>query len=251
MHRVCFQESNKIVSVILVTAERLGPLVESDRLFRIHATNYHNSDRSAEKRGPEWLGGWPHFGCFRLQRRRMKPQVRQRPLSDLYDGKQRYEESFHEYFDAKYTVDLIRAVWKKKPPFRLLDVGSASGLTLQEFEELSVEAWGVENNPYIHRRTPALLRRNLRGDVRSLPFQSSFFDFAYDTCLCYLPPRDVPRAIRELHRTVKIGIHFGGITTDMTREVIEEHDLLRGVQIYILPQKISTGQQAPDARIQI
>jgi hypothetical protein len=52
MHRVCFQESNKIVSVILVTAERLGPLVESDRLFRIHATNYHNSDRSAEKRGP-------------------------------------------------------------------------------------------------------------------------------------------------------------------------------------------------------
>jgi SAM-dependent methyltransferase len=235
MHRVCFQESNKIVSVILVTAERLGPLVESDRLFRIHATNYHNSDRSAEKRGPEWLGGWPHFG-FRLQRRRMKPQVRQRPLS--------------EYFDAKYTVDLIRAVWKKKPPYRLLDVGSASGLTLQEFEELSVEAWGVENNLYIHRRTPAaLLRRNLRGDVRSLPFQSSFFDFAYDTCLCYLPPRDVPRAIRELHRTVKIGIHFGGITTDMTREVIEEHDLLRGVQIYILPQKISTGQQAPDAKI--
>jgi hypothetical protein len=83
---------------------------------------------------------------FRLQRKRMKPKVRQRPLSDLYDGKQRYEESFHECFDAKYTVDLIRAIWKKKPPYPLLDVGSASGLTLQEFEELGVEAWGVENN---------------------------------------------------------------------------------------------------------
>jgi SAM-dependent methyltransferase len=96
---------------------------------------------------------------------------------------------------------------------------------------LSVDAWGVENNAYIHRRTPdALLRRNIRGDVRSLPFQSSFFDFAYETCLCYLPPRDVPRAIRELHRVVKIGVHFGGITSDMTKEVMEEHDLLRGVQ---------------------
>ena len=29
---------------------------------------------------------------------------------------------------------------------------------------------------------------------------------------------------------VKIGIHFGGITADMTGEVMEGHDLLRGVQ---------------------
>jgi monoamine oxidase/SAM-dependent methyltransferase len=166
-----------------------------------------------------------------LAQRRPKALGIRRDYFDLYDGKQRYEESFHEYFDAKYTVDLIRAIWKKKPPYRLLDVGSASGLTLREFDELGVEAWGVENNAYIYRRTPAaLLRRNLRGDVRSLPFESSFFDFAYETCLCYLPPRDVQRAIRELHRVVKIGVHFGGITSDMTRQVMEEHDLLRGVQ---------------------
>jgi hypothetical protein len=85
----------------------------------------------------------------------MKPKVRQRPLSDLYDGKQRYEESFHEYFDAKYMVDLIHAVWKKKPPYRLLDVGSASGLTLQEFEELSVEAWALRithTSTVVHQR---------------------------------------------------------------------------------------------------
>jgi len=29
---------------------------------------------------------------------------------------------------------------------------------------------------------------------------------------------------------VKVGVYFGGITSDMTKEVIEEHDLLYGVQ---------------------
>jgi hypothetical protein len=52
MHRVCFQESNKIVCVILVTAERLGPFVESDRLFRIHATIITTLTARPEKRGP-------------------------------------------------------------------------------------------------------------------------------------------------------------------------------------------------------
>ena len=113
----------------------------------------------------------------------------------------------------------------------MLDVGSASGLTLKEFQKLGVEAWGVEKSAHIHRRTPtALRRRNVLGDVRSLPFESDFFDFAYETCLCYLPPRDVEQAIRELHRVVKVGVYFGGITSDMTREVIEEHDLLYEVQ---------------------
>jgi SAM-dependent methyltransferase len=154
-----------------------------------------------------------------------------REYFDLYAANQSYEKSFHDYFDAKYTVDLIRAVWKKKPPYRLLDVGSASGLTLTEFQKLGVDAWGVEKNAYIHRRTPdALRKRNLLGDVRSLPFESQSFDFAYETCLCYLPRKDVEQAIRELHRVVKVGVHFGDITADMTREVIEEHDLLYGVQ---------------------
>ena len=64
--------------------------------------------------------------------------------------------------------------------------------------------------------------------MRSLPFESDFFDFAYETCLCYVLPRDVEQAICELHRVVKVGVYFGGITSDMTREVIEEHDLLDG-----------------------
>lgn len=152
---------------------------------------------------------------------------------DFYDGESIYEESFEEYFDAKYTADLIKIVWGAQPPYRLLDSGSANGLTLEAFAALGIDAWGVENSEHIYNRTkPEWKHRNFLGDVRSLPFEDDFFDFVYDTCLCYLPPSDVEKAIRELSRVVKVGVFWGGITTDMTPEVIEKHDLFYGVQTF-------------------
>src|SRR5262249_1246407 len=69
---------------------------------------------------------------------------------DLYDGERSYEESFEEYFCEYYTTDLIKTIWGWSPPYKLLDCGSASGLTLERFANLGVEAWGVENSEYIH-----------------------------------------------------------------------------------------------------
>jgi hypothetical protein len=148
---------------------------------------------------------------------------------DYYDGQRAYEESFKEYFCEHYVADLIRAIWGWSPPYTLLDCGSASGLTLAAFDGIGVEAWGVENQEYIHARTPARWkRRNRLGDVRDLPFPDNSFDFVYDTCLCYLPEEDIDRAIRELYRVCRVGIYFGGIAADMTREVIEGTTCSRG-----------------------
>jgi SAM-dependent methyltransferase len=150
---------------------------------------------------------------------------------DFYDGDRCYADSYEEYFDAQYTADLIEIVWGAAPPYRLLDSGSASGQTLADFAEIGIEAWGIENSVHIHRQTsPRWKHRNLLGDVRRLPFEDGQFDFVYDTCLCYLPENDVDQAIRELHRVTKRGVFFGSITTDMTREVIEKHDLFYGVK---------------------
>src|SRR5262249_41756949 len=150
---------------------------------------------------------------------------------DYYDGERTYEESFREYFCEHYAVDLIRTVWGWSPPYCLLDCGSASGLTLEAFARVGVEAWGVENDELIHARTPATWKKcNLLGDVRNLPFPDNAFDFVYDTCLCYVPEEDLDQAIRELLRVCRVGVYFGGITTDMTREVIEAHDLFDGVR---------------------
>jgi SAM-dependent methyltransferase len=150
---------------------------------------------------------------------------------DEYAGDQTYEKSFAEYFCEYYTRDLAKAIWGLKAPYKLLDVGSATGLTLKLFDRLGIEAWGVENSAHIHARTLAAWRhRNILGDVRSLPFEDNSFDFIYDTCLCYLPPEDLDKAISELFRVARKGVFFGGITSDMTREVIERHELFRGVQ---------------------
>jgi monoamine oxidase/SAM-dependent methyltransferase len=142
-----------------------------------------------------------------------------------------YEESYSEYFCEYYTTDLIRTIWRRKPPYKLLDVGSATGITIELFEKLGVEAWGIENSAYIYARTlPQWKHRNLFGDVRALPFEDNSFDFVYDTCLCYLPEHDLDKAISELFRVVRTGLLFGSITSDMTKEVIEQHELFRGVQ---------------------
>ena len=150
-----------------------------------------------------------------------------------YSGECSYEDAFENLFNAEYTVNLIAAVWGQNPPYKLLDCGSANGLTLEQFEKYGIEAWGIENNKSIHTKTSEeWLERNLLGDVRKLPFDDDFFDFVYVTCLCYLPEEEIGDAIRELMRVCRIGIIAMGVATDMTREVIEDHRLLVGVRTH-------------------
>ena len=150
-----------------------------------------------------------------------------------YTSNQDYEDDFEHAFNGKYIVDLIKAVWDAEPPYKLLDCGSANGLTLKQFGKLGVEAWGVENNAYIHSKTPEELReRNLLGDVRKMPFEDGSFDFLYDTCLAYLPEKEIDRAIKEMFRVCRVGIVFSGVTTDMPEEVIEACQLFVGLRTF-------------------
>jgi monoamine oxidase/SAM-dependent methyltransferase len=153
---------------------------------------------------------------------------------DQYNGTSSYEESFEDYFCERYTMDLIRTVWRWSPPYTLLDCGSASGQTLAAFDNVGIKAWGVENSRHIHSKTPTKWRkRNLHGDVRKLPFPDNSFDFVYDTCLCYLPEEDLGQAIAELFRVCRVGVYYGGVATDMTCEVIEAHDLFDEVRSFL------------------
>lgn len=150
---------------------------------------------------------------------------------DYYNGRRSYEDTFKEYFDHKHLVSLIRLIWKRKPPYRLLDSGSANGLSLDAFRKAGVDAWGVENNLYIHRKTPSRLKaKNILGDVRDLPFEDNFFDFVYDTCLCYVPECDLDRAISELHRVTKYGVLYGSPTSDCDKAYAKKSELFYGVK---------------------
>jgi hypothetical protein len=150
-----------------------------------------------------------------------------------YSGNQSYEDVFGDAFNGKYLVDLIKAVWGAEPCYKLLDCGSANGVTLKQFDRLGVEAWGIENNVYIHSKTPDEWReRNLLGDARKMPFEDGSFDFLYVTCLPYLPEQMIDQAIKELFRVCRVGIVFQGTTTDMTEEVIEDYKLFSGLQTF-------------------
>jgi monoamine oxidase/SAM-dependent methyltransferase len=152
-------------------------------------------------------------------------------FKDYHEGRS-YQDAFSEYFDAHYIGDLIEIAWGIKPPYRLLDAGSASGLTLAEFGKCGIEAWGVEKNKYIHKLTPEHLKgRNLLGDACNLKsFQDNAFDFVYETCLGYVGEREVPKAIRELRRVAKRGVIFGSITTDMNPDLFNRSNLIWGMK---------------------
>ncbi|MGE3538043.1 MAG: FAD-dependent oxidoreductase [Candidatus Tectimicrobiota bacterium] len=154
-----------------------------------------------------------------------------RQYFDTYRGLGPYAETYQHFHNATYLMDLIRLVWGSKSGYRLLDAGSASGLVLDDFAAFGVQAWGIENNRYIYSQTPDRLRkRNMFGNVQQLPFPDNYFDFVYETCLCYLPESRVERAIRELCRVTRRGLILGSITSDLDIEVIKKYDLLRGVR---------------------
>src|ERR1700759_4177878 len=152
---------------------------------------------------------------------------------DTYFGDQSYEDGFDGAFNAKYVVDLIKAIWGRSSPYKLLDCGSANGLTLKEFDKFGVEAWGIENSAYIHSKTPEEWReRNLLGDVCKIPFEDNSFDFIYVTCLPHLPEEKVAEAISEMFRVCRTGVVFHGVTTDMTEEVIADFEMFAGLRTF-------------------
>src|SRR5262249_17530016 len=69
--------------------------------------------------------------------------------------------------------------------------------------------------------------KNLFADVRAIPFEDNYFDFVYDTCLCYVPECDVDQAIREIYRVTRHGVLFGTIVLDF-RQSVGEADLFYG-----------------------
>jgi SAM-dependent methyltransferase len=152
---------------------------------------------------------------------------------DMYSDEQSYEEGFEDAFSVKYLVDLIKAVWSPELPYKLLDCGSANGLTLKQFDELGVEAWGIENSPYIHSKTPEEWReRNVLGDVCKMPFEDEAFDFLYVTCLPHLPEQKIGQALKELFRVCRTGVVLQGVTTDMNEDVIEDYELFAGLETF-------------------
>lgn len=148
-----------------------------------------------------------------------------------YRGLGPYSEAWRHFTDPALLMEMIQIVWGKEKGYKLLVAGSASGELVGALRERGVDAWGVENNRFIHGKTPeALQKYNKLGSVTDLPFKDNEFDFVFETSLCHLGAKQVVRAARELHRVVNTGLVFGSVTSDLAPGLIDRYDLLRGVK---------------------
>ncbi len=142
-----------------------------------------------------------------------------------------YREVWQKFSDPDYLANLIEIMWDRRKGYRLLVAGSASGELVGALRERGIDAVGVENNRAIHAQTPEALRPyNHLGSITDLPFADDEFDIVFETSLCHVAGRQVPKAIRELRRVTRTGLLFGSVTSDLSPAVIDRYDLLRGVR---------------------
>lgn len=176
---------------------------------------------------------------MRLRRVRGEGGNGDKPASDKIDreyfenyrGLGPYHEVWSRFSDPAYLTDLIKIVWNRAKGYKLLVAGSASGELVGALRARGIDAWGIENNRAIHARTPKALKKfNKLGSIVDMPFKDGEFDFVFETSLCHVAEKQVPRAVRELNRVVKSGVVFGSVTSDMAPALIDRYDLLRGVR---------------------
>jgi protoporphyrinogen oxidase/SAM-dependent methyltransferase len=170
---------------------------------------------------------------MRLRRARGKPisDKIDRDYFESYRGVGPYSEVWSQFTDPAYLVELINIVWNRTRAYKLLVAGSASGELVGALRARGIDAWGIENNAAIHAKTPKQLQRfNKLGSIVDMPFRDGEFDFVFETSLCHVAEKRVPRAVRELNRVVKTGVVFGSVTSDIAPALIDRYDLLRGVK---------------------
>src|SRR4029077_562779 len=127
-----------------------------------------------------------------------------RDYFDNYRGVGPYSEVWSQFTDPDYLMKLIKLTWNRAKGYKLLVAGSASGELVGALRARGVDAWGIENNRAIHARTAKALKKfNKLGSLVDMPFGDGEFDFVFETSLCHVAEKQVPRAVRELNRVMK------------------------------------------------
>ena len=136
------------------------------------------------------------------------------------------------FFPVEALADMIGITWGLRRGAKILHVGSASGRTVQGLRALGFDAVGVESNRLAHVATPPSVgHHNRQCELTNLPFADQEFDLVIETGLCRLTRPDALRAIEEIRRVSKWGMVLGSVTTDLSIDLIERHNLLEGVRM--------------------
>ena len=136
-----------------------------------------------------------------------------------------------QFIPADLMTDIMRIVWDLPQGARILNFGSMSGSLVGALRSLGYDAWGVEHDPVAHAATPQdLAKFNLLVEGGKLPFPDRDFFAVIDTGLYRLPTDGIDRAVRDLGRVTRHGLFLGSLTLDLSIDVIERYDLMKGAE---------------------
>ncbi len=140
-------------------------------------------------------------------------------------------EVMSQFVPADVLSDIMRMVWDLPQGARILHFGAMSGSLVGALRALGYDAHGVEHDPVLHSKTPPELADfNRLVEGRQLPFADRDFHAIIDTGLYRLPNADIDAAARELKRLTQQGLMLGSLTLDLSIDVIERYNLLKGLE---------------------
>jgi SAM-dependent methyltransferase len=124
-----------------------------------------------------------------------------------YDQRaQAYWEGTRDHDVSQNIAALLQSI-ETAPPFDLLDFGCGPGRDLETFKVLGHRAAGLEGSAQL----AAMARANsgcevLEQSFLELELPGSHFDGVFaNAALFHIPSQELPRVLRELHKTLKPG----------------------------------------------
>ena len=122
-----------------------------------------------------------------------------------------YPKTYYGVDHAKHFPTLAEELTKAFPERgRILDLGCATGVLVNELQKLGWDAHGVDISQWAVEH--AVCPNVTRGDARSLPFPEDFFDVMISQDVMeHIPTSDLRKVFAEFTRTTKAGgtlFHF-------------------------------------------
>ena len=109
--------------------------------------------------------------------------------------------------DVSQNIAALFEHIRGEPPFTILDFGCGPGRDLQTFAQLGHVAIGLEGAARFAEMARAFSRCEVwEQDFLNLDLPDGRFDGVFaNAALFHVPSRELPRVLRELHRTLKPG----------------------------------------------
>ena len=137
-----------------------------------------------------------------------------------------YEADSDAFVDKYETESIAARYWDdlhpKFPGDRVLDVGCGPGPDTATFSDHDYDVVGFDlTRAFLERATETVDAPFVRGDMRTLPFQSNAFDAIWASAsLLHVPRTDVPRTLSELHRVLDAP---GTLVATLKRQDTDRH----------------------------